>query len=638
MKRMQILYAHTTTLQKKVSEPMTNEHGAIDLASIMSGIIVIGLIGGVIAATVFAVVPWAQDNAAKQQLDSIATAESSHMGFSSDPSSLPAGSATNSYGDSAKLETAGFLKQSKTYCVVETSSGKGYSAYSKSGSGKVWSSTDSNPQPVIFNGTLPSACQFIAGNPEAAAYVDPTPQTTILTLNCPTNVTASIPMQYNMVGTETWSDGVTATYDGDSLSTGRTLSAGVEYKVTFTGTYGIFDSRAIFGKTFASCLRSVDHWGLETGVTSASNAFKDAINLTSVPAHIPSTITDAWQMFNGASQINDPNISQWDTSNFNTTYRMFAGATAFNQPLNDWKMSNVTNMIGMFNGASSFNQPLNKWDTSNCWRMTQTFMGATSFNQDLSKWDVTNVFQMDSMFNGATAFNGSVTNWKTGNVTTMSGMFFNATSFNQPLNSWDTSKVTTMQSMFTSAAAFNQPLDSWDTSNVTNMNEIFRDASAFNGNISSWDTSNISNMDSMFLGASAFNSNISNWKTGNVTTTNSMFRGASSFNQNLNWDTSKVTDMESMFLDDTAFNGDISSWNTSQVTTMYQMFHLATAFNGNISSWNTSQVTDMSRMFLGATAFNKNISNWNTTSLTSGNYFVPSAFPVAYMPPNTSKS
>ncbi|MCU1584069.1 MAG: hypothetical protein JWM49_625 [Microbacteriaceae bacterium] len=50
--------------------------GAIDLASIMVGVLVIGIIAGVIASTVFAIVPWTQDNAAKQNLDSITTAES----------------------------------------------------------------------------------------------------------------------------------------------------------------------------------------------------------------------------------------------------------------------------------------------------------------------------------------------------------------------------------------------------------------------------------------------------------------------------------------------------------------------------------------------------------------------------------
>ena len=70
--------------QRNLKNAFRNEQGAIDLASIMVGIIVIGLIGGVIAATVFAVIPWAQDNAAKQQLDSIVAAENAHAGLSAD--------------------------------------------------------------------------------------------------------------------------------------------------------------------------------------------------------------------------------------------------------------------------------------------------------------------------------------------------------------------------------------------------------------------------------------------------------------------------------------------------------------------------------------------------------------------------
>lgn len=65
-----------TRLRVKTSlDGFRNEKGAIDLASIMVGVIVVGLIGGVIAATIFAVIPWAQDQAAKQQLDNIVTAE-----------------------------------------------------------------------------------------------------------------------------------------------------------------------------------------------------------------------------------------------------------------------------------------------------------------------------------------------------------------------------------------------------------------------------------------------------------------------------------------------------------------------------------------------------------------------------------
>lgn len=65
-----------------IASAFKNENGAIDLSSIMVGIIVIGLIGGVIAATVFSVIPWSQDNAAKQQLDSVAAAQSAYIGLS----------------------------------------------------------------------------------------------------------------------------------------------------------------------------------------------------------------------------------------------------------------------------------------------------------------------------------------------------------------------------------------------------------------------------------------------------------------------------------------------------------------------------------------------------------------------------
>ena len=50
--------------------------GVIDLASIMVGIIVIGIIGGVIAATVIAIIPWSQDSAARSNLDAVRAAQS----------------------------------------------------------------------------------------------------------------------------------------------------------------------------------------------------------------------------------------------------------------------------------------------------------------------------------------------------------------------------------------------------------------------------------------------------------------------------------------------------------------------------------------------------------------------------------
>lgn len=150
-----------------------NENGAIDLASIMVGIIVIGLIGGIIASTIFVVIPWAQDNAAKQQLDSIVQAENAYMGLSSaSPSPLPAGYSENSFTDSSGLANAKLLATNPKYCVITKDNGKGFQAFSASASGTIWSNENTATKPTKYTGTLPTACVGITagtGSTPAAA-------------------------------------------------------------------------------------------------------------------------------------------------------------------------------------------------------------------------------------------------------------------------------------------------------------------------------------------------------------------------------------------------------------------------------------------------------------------------------------
>jgi uncharacterized protein YejL (UPF0352 family) len=74
-------HKHTYSSLNQIRQSFKNEKAAVDLASIIVGVIVIGLIGSVVAATVFAVIPWAQNNAAKNSLLAVHTAESAKYGL-----------------------------------------------------------------------------------------------------------------------------------------------------------------------------------------------------------------------------------------------------------------------------------------------------------------------------------------------------------------------------------------------------------------------------------------------------------------------------------------------------------------------------------------------------------------------------
>jgi type II secretory pathway pseudopilin PulG len=154
-----IANAKSKLSNRSLTAVFKNEAGAIDLASIMVGIIVIGLIGGVIAATVFAVIPWTQDNAAKQQLDAIDTAQSAFSGIASESGSPRFGNLTDSSSD---LPTAGWMAASpdKTYCSIATGSGESaaYTSYVKSASGKVYSKSSADQKAATVPAAQLTAC------------------------------------------------------------------------------------------------------------------------------------------------------------------------------------------------------------------------------------------------------------------------------------------------------------------------------------------------------------------------------------------------------------------------------------------------------------------------------------------------
>jgi len=297
---------------------------------------------------------------------------------------------------------------------------------------------------------------------------------------------------------------------GDGLADNVTASGPFPHTYTTSGQYTITVSGSLtgFGQdplnfvlplNGAHYLKAVRSFG-ELGITSFAYAFLASVNLIYVPSNLPATVTDMSAMFAGASSFNQ-SLNNWDTGLVTTMGAMFAGASSFNQSLNNWDTGLVSDMSNMFFEASSFNGDVSGWDTGLVTNMSNMFLEARSFNGDVSGWDTGLVTNMSYMFSGASLFNQSLDSWGTSSVYSMNGMFQGASLFNQNLDSWDTSSVTFMGYMFQGASSFNQNLDSWDTSSVTHMSYVFDGASSFNQSLGAWDISEVIDMRSMLDGS-----------------------------------------------------------------------------------------------------------------------------------------
>ena len=207
---------------------------------------------------------------------------------------------------------------------------------------------------------------------------------------------------------------------------------------------------------------------------------------------------------NASASIKDKllSVEQWGNIAWESMAKMFQGVT--NLTLNDTdvpNLSGVTDISSMFAGATAFNQDIEDWNVSSVINMSSMFFGATIFNQDIGDWNVSEVDDMSFMFLGATAFNRDIGSWDLDSVTDMSSMFSFATAFNQDISGWNVSKVTSIGSMFSFADAFNQDISGWDVSKVTDMSSMFNQASTFNQDLSGWDVSSVMDMNSMLNGS-----------------------------------------------------------------------------------------------------------------------------------------
>lgn len=185
------------TRPRSLMATLRGQSGAIDLASIMTGVLVIGIIGGTIAATVFAVVPWAQDNAARADLGQVRLAEgvyaASHAGGYADlatiqgPSSAAGGGgAPGQPGASISAAGAPLLPSDPTRQLKINANANGFVAAEISQTGRTFyvtsmNKTVSSTQPAVMPAGLsapsfavaPPVTPIVASGPAIYGFAQP---------------------------------------------------------------------------------------------------------------------------------------------------------------------------------------------------------------------------------------------------------------------------------------------------------------------------------------------------------------------------------------------------------------------------------------------------------------------------------
>lgn len=245
-----------------------------------------------------------------------------------------------------------------------------------------------------------------------------------------------------------WGDGTTSTVNQTEIVSHTYGGGSASYTIFISGYFEGFGWQDIepVSPQNVRAIDSVTQWNTyddSPTIKSMEGAFRNHINLQSVPAYLPSTVTNLARTFQGASLYNG-NINSWDISQVTTTAYMFYRAVSFNQPLGGWDTSNITNMEYMFHGAKVFNQNIGSWDTRNVTTTSLMFFSTDRFNQDIGSINV------DANNDGdfTPGLNGDYTSWDMSNNTSMFSMFDRAMAFNQDLSDWDLGAVLNTIFMF----------------------------------------------------------------------------------------------------------------------------------------------------------------------------------------------
>lgn len=381
---------------------ITRDAGAIDLGAILVGVLLVGILGGIIAAAVFAVVPWAQDNSARADLAAVHVAQGA------------AKSDTGNYLDTAALADAGFIHASTAIRTKASADGSCWVGVTRSATGNYFriGSDTLVATEVDINDPASPGCVDEAtwayltwqgeepvgpGGPHMWLTVDPTgavyPQCTTIRLPIRGTVDVSIDWGDGTITSHTQADSDAAKIEHTYV--GATDPAQIRITGTFTTWAGVHTP--VWSR---SCILTVNSWA-ETLTTNMVYGFYQTARLTKVAA-VPDTITTMeWAFYQNLALTEPLDLTVPNLTTANSAFYQFDG----NAPVTLRTSPALTNVARMFYGARYLNQPVIITDTSavTSANFAQMFQNATVFNQDLTGLRTDSVTTVPNSFRSGSA-------------------------------------------------------------------------------------------------------------------------------------------------------------------------------------------------------------------------------------------
>ncbi|MGJ8641343.1 MAG: BspA family leucine-rich repeat surface protein [Opitutaceae bacterium] len=190
-----------------------------------------------------------------------------------------------------------------------------------------------------------------------------------------------------------WGDGSSDAYTTTGDKT-HTYSAEGKYTVKLSGVLTGFGYGSSPATTAASASKLIEVISFgHTGLTNLMGAFRDCVNLISVPDRIlPESVTNISFMFRGCTRFNG-DIGEWDVRRITTFSDMFRDGEAFvGTGIGNWKFRDGGTLYAMFFSVDAFDQDLGSWnmaafDAKNMtYMLTGTGISVANYSATLMGW------------------------------------------------------------------------------------------------------------------------------------------------------------------------------------------------------------------------------------------------------------